>query len=93
MSRQTEIATGVCSHRTTEEIINYAEQAIALRCAVCTMIMCHIGNCDGCRKLRKLTKFTMGHRYCGEECWRQVQALKRKAKQAEMFPPVAARKP
>lgn len=78
--KQAELATGICNHETTEEVVTYGGEVIAVRCATCTHIVCHIGVCDGCGEKRNLYHHvpTRKKRFHNVDCYRAWQSKRNK---------------
>lgn len=76
-SRQIRFVDGRCAHEATEEVRSFGGDVIAIRCTLCTHIVCHVGTCDGCGLKDWHLHYhlaTKQQRYCSEECYRKTQA-------------------
>jgi hypothetical protein len=76
------MSVGVCSHSDTEEVKTEGGDTIAYRCKGCTLVVAGVGLCDGCSKVKPLTRFVSGkrpRRYCNDDCRTQAISRKRKA--------------
>lgn len=82
--RQTDLSPGACSHAKTEPVENHGGKVIAYRCATCTIVLCHYGDCDGCGAERKLTVHvrSTGERFCTPDCKSETRRAERLATKA-----------
>lgn len=80
--KQTSLGWGVCSHERTEEILTYGGKLIGFRCAGCAKVMCHYGQCAGCKKTGKLPVYQSSKKrdFCSEACKSRTATRERKQK-------------
>lgn len=72
----------MCDHMRTEEILTEGGKLIGFRCAGCAKVLCHHGQCAGCKKTGKLPVYQSSKKrdFCSEECKKRTESRERAAK-------------
>lgn len=74
---------GICDHKRRENVYNYGNDIIAIRCKSCAQIICPVGRCPGCKKDSYLHHAEGRVAYCTRDCYLASKAEERAARKKE----------